>query len=90
MKPLILTWVLMCGADAATTSAILNGGGREMVLPTQNPWVASAIIGGQATVGAITLSKLAIRHPKLARWVGWTIVGIRATAVVYNSNQLSK
>ena len=91
MKPLILTFWVLCGADAGTTHYALKHGAVEVVLPAQNPFVVDGIITGEAIAGSWVLHSLNRRgHARLARVVGWTLVGIRAYAVVHNVHELRK
>ncbi len=90
MKPLLLTFNLLCGADAATTHYGLTHGAREIVL-SQNPWVDDAAVAGgaiTATYGLLWFD--AHEHPKLARVLAWTAIGIRAAAVANNVYQIRK
>ena len=89
MKELILTFNLLCGADTVSTHIVLHQGGHEFVLPSQNPWVIDGMVAGQAVLGSYALTRLDRNgHPKLARVIGWTLVGIRAVAVVHNVGQI--
>ena len=90
MRPLLLTYALLCGADAASTHVMLNRGGQELWLPTQNPWAIDAIVGGQAVAAGLMLSWLdKHEHPKAARIIGWSIVGVRAVVVAHNLGQFA-
>ena len=91
MKELLLTYTLLCGADAGLTHyGLAQGYTREAWLPTQNPWVIDGLVAGQATLAGWALSKQAKTHPKVARVIAWTIIGIRAGAVAWNVHQLVK
>lgn len=90
MKPLLLTLNLLIGADSATTHIGLRMGAQELFLPTQNPAFVHVISAGQAVSLTWTLARWEKRHPKLVRWIGWTVVGIRAGAVVNNIYQIQK
>ncbi len=92
MKGLLLTFQLFCAADAATTHYTLaTGRGYEVVLPTQNPWVADAIIAGEAVAGTWGVKKLEQHHhQRVARIVAWSLVGIRIAAVAHNLHELSR
>lgn len=88
MKPLLLTYALLCGADSATTYIALAHGGREVWLPTQNPYVIHATTAAQYAVFAWSLQDLNKQHPKLARVVGWSVAAVRGVAVAYNVRQV--
>lgn len=91
MKPLLLALNLICGADATTTHVALAHGAREVSLPTQNRWMATAMVAGESagmSYGLIWLDKT--QHPKLARGLGWTAVAIRGVIVVNNIHQLRR
>jgi hypothetical protein len=88
VKTLLVVWGLTCGGDALTTNYIMRTGGREAWLPTQNPAVATTIAGGTCAAGLVGVSQLAKEHPKAAKFIGWTIVGVRGSIVVSNLNQI--
>lgn len=90
MKALLITFNLLCGADATTTHAILTRGGREVLLPTQNPWVVDGVVTGEAFAASKSLQVLSRTHPKTARIIGWSLVGLRSVVVVNNVHQLRK
>ncbi len=90
MKILLLSYLLLSGADATTTHIALNRGGREVLWPTQNPYLIDGLTAGQAigvTGLATTLHK---GHPRLA--VGMLVVStvVRGVVVVSNIHQMRK
>lgn len=85
MKPLLITLALAHGADVGTTVYGLGHGATEVVLPTQNPAVISAIVAGEYSLEAFVLARLNTSgHAKLARMVGWTLVGVRGSIAAHN------
>ena len=79
------------GLDAATTTVVLNHGGHEALLPTQNVAVIDAIVAAQAILEVRAIQKLrADGHDKLATRLAWTIVAIRAAIVVNNVAQIRR
>lgn len=88
MKPLLLTWWLICGADATTTHMGMARGYEERWLPASNPWVVDGMVAGQAALGTFAVRRLNRTHPRAARVLGWTLVGVRMFAVVHNVGQL--
>ena len=90
MKAIILAYILLSGADAATTTIALKHGGREVLLPTQNPALIDALTAGQAASVSLALVRLHRTHPKLAVGMGLLSVGIRGFVVTHNVGQLGK
>lgn len=91
MKPLLLSLALTFGADAATTHVgLATGRAHELILPSQNPYVADALIGGEMVGVAWLLTHLHRTNPKTAQWLGWGVVGSRGAAALYNMSQLAK
>ena len=90
MTPLLLALNLLCGADATTTQVALRHGAREITLPTQNPWAATALLASESAGMSYGLLSLNRQHPRLARVIGWTAVGIRAAVVAHNVRELRK
>ena len=92
MKPILLALNLLCSADAATTHyAIHKGLAHEVVWPSQNPYVLDSIAAAEAGATSATTLWLDRRHhPKMARIVGWTAIGIRGAIVVSNFHQIRK
>jgi hypothetical protein len=91
MKPLLLTLNLLCGADAASTHAILTHGGTERLLPTQNVWAIDAAVAGEAAGTSLIGAWLdRQRHPKIARAFLWGAIGVRAYAVTHNIRELTR
>lgn len=88
MKPLMLSWWLLCGADAATTHHVLTTGGQEMLLPSQNPYVVDGMVLAQAAMGAYANRELRKTHPKIAMGVMIGMVAFRAFAVTNNTYQI--
>lgn len=85
MKPLIFAIALSFGADAASTHVgRATERTREVLLPTQNPYVIDAIVAGEAIAVSLALNRLHKDHPKLATRLGWGIVGYRSTLAVHN------
>lgn len=89
MKGLILSWWLLCGADAATTHTILATGGQEALLPTQNPYVIDGFVAMQMIGGAFVLREMHKTHPKLATGIGIGMIAFRAFAVGNNAQQIA-
>ncbi len=90
MKALLLAYLLLSGTDATTTHIALNRGGREVMWPTQNPYLIDGLTLGQA-VGVIGLVTTLHRgHPRLA--MGMLVVStvIRGAVVVSNIHQMRK
>lgn len=91
MKTLLFGVWLTLGADASTTHyALATQQGTEVVIPSQNPYVIDAIVVGEATAATLELQLHKHRHPKVAKILGWTIIGIRAAVVVHNITELRK
>jgi hypothetical protein len=90
MTHLLLTLNILLGADAATTHGILSRGGREVLLPTQNVWAIDGIVAAEGVGMSYGLSKLAVEHPKLAKGLTWTLIGVRGAIVASNLRQLGK
>jgi len=91
MKPLLLALNLVCGGDAVTTHVALAHGAAEVLLPSQRPWMTTMMIAGESAGMSLGLSWLDRRHhPKAARVLGWTVVGIRGAVVLSNLRQLAK
>lgn len=88
MKPLILIFNLLCGADAATTHIALTHGAREVLLPTQNPWIVDGIVAGQA----VATSTIVHRRGKTRgiTILTWIAIGARGVAVANNIYQLHR
>lgn len=85
MKPLLITLALAHGADVGTTVYGLSRGAREAFLPTQNPTAIAAIVSTECAVEAWAVHSLnAQGHPKLARVIGWTLVGVRGSIAAHN------
>lgn len=89
MKPLLLTLNLLLGADATTTHYALNHGAHEFML-SQNPVVNDVILAGQAVGVSYELQWLNKKHPKIAKVLGWSFVGVRGAIVVNNLRQIQK
>ena len=90
MTHLLLTLNILMGADATTTHVMLNRGGREVLLPTQNPWAINGIVAGEATAMTFGLTTLSKEHPKLAKTLTWTLIGVRGAIVAHNVRELRK
>lgn len=90
MKPLLIVFGLTCAGDPITTHHILTHGGTEVWLPTQNPAAASAISAGTCIAGLVSLHGLSKDHPKAARILGWTLVGLRGSIVASNVTQIRR
>lgn len=85
MKPLIITLALAHGADVGTTVYGLKHGAREVFLPTQSPAAIAAIVGGEYAIEVWAVHALSTQgHPKLARVIGWTLVGVRGSIAAHN------
>jgi hypothetical protein len=90
MKPLLLSWWILAGSDAATTHYMLNTGGREVLLPTQNPVAIDGILGAQAWAADRSLRRLHATHPRLALAMGAGLVGVRAYVVQHNMREIAR
>ena len=91
MKPFVLVLNLLCAGDAATTHVALSRGATEWVLPTQSPWMSTALIAGEAGGLSGALVWLDRRqHPKAARALAIAAIGIRAAVIANNLHQLRK
>lgn len=92
MKPLLLVLNFLCAADATETHiALASGQIRERVIPSQNPYVVDGVLAGTAASASVGLHWLDTHeHPRIARILGWTFIGIRTSTVLYNARQLSK
>jgi|KBSMisStaDraftv2_1062788.scaffolds.fasta_scaffold374837_2 hypothetical protein len=88
MKPLLLSWWVLCGADAATTHHIVTTGGREVILPTQNPYAIDGVLLTQAFAADHALRNVARTHPRLAIGLGVGLVAVRGFAVAHNLRQI--
>lgn len=89
MKPLLLSIALSFGADAATTHVGLESGRmQERVFPTQNPYVVDAIVAGETVFVSWALVRLSKDHPKLAKSLGWGLVGFRSGIAANNARLL--
>jgi len=82
----LLTLLLAYTADAATTHVGLASGRKvEVLLPTQNPWAADAMIMGQAAMSAATIKFVRDKgHPHMAKGLLVGLVAVRGAAVVVN------
>jgi hypothetical protein len=80
VTPFLLWLNVAIAGDAASTHAVLAHGGREAGIFrfTQNPWVLDGLQGGVAASETLGLRKLRVDHPKAARVLGWTLVGLKA------------
>ena len=92
MKSLILGIWLTYGSDAASTHyALTHYNGREALIPTQSPYAIDAVIIGEATLTSFSVNWLdKHEHPKVARIIGWTAVGLRGFVVVHNIKEMRK
>lgn len=91
MKPLLLTYALLCGGDSATTHYALAHGAREAWLPTQNPYAVHAMVGAQWGAVAYSMTKFDQQgRGKLARRVMWVAIAARAATVAYNLHQVTR
>ena len=91
MKELLLTLTMMNASDAASTHVALNRvGGREISLPTQNPYVIDSLIAADTASEVLLLKRLHQRHPKLAKGFALTAIVIRSGIVVHNVYELRK
>lgn len=85
LKPLLLTFQLLCVGDAVSTHVILDHGGHEIIFPTQNPWAIDGLVAGQAVAVSYVFSKTDTRHPKLTRVALGGLIAVRVFAVIHNS-----
>jgi hypothetical protein len=91
MKIILFGIWMTCSADAVTTHIGLNQGAREVVMPSQNPFILDSIGVSEAAVsslGIVWLNKH--KHPKAARILGWSIIAARGFVVYHNINELRK
>ncbi len=88
MKPLLIVYALISGADATTTHVARIQGAREAWLPSQNVWVLDGIIAGHTAASAWGLVALNARHPRLAKIIGWSVVGVKVGVVAHNAREL--
>lgn len=87
MKPLLLTWWLLAGADAVTTRHIVMTGGREVMLPSQHPDVLTGLIAGQAYMGSKLLGP---KHTKTTVGIAIGLMVVRGVAVSYNLRRIQE
>lgn len=101
MKSLVLTFHLLCGADAGTTSYMLTHGSHELFYPTQNPVAASAMIEGQCVAlerGAthlynrrdVVAPDVVRTHETRAKALLITAIAFRGAAVGWNVYQIER
>jgi hypothetical protein len=90
MKILLFGVWLTFSGDAATTHYALTHGGKEIVMPTQKPWVIDATVGAEAALSTTGILWLDKNHPKAAKVIGWSMVAVRGAVVVHNVEQLRK
>ena len=88
MKALLLSWWLLCGADAVSTQHILAHGGREMLLPTQNPYAIDGVVFAQALAGDYAVRRLRQTHPRLAIGVAVGLTAFRGFATAHNVHEV--
>lgn len=77
---LVLSWWLLCGGDAVSTTHILRTGGQEALLPTQNPVLINGIIATQAYGG----TKLLQQKKKTTTLIVIGMMGVRGYALYHN------
>lgn len=88
MKPLVLVFNLLCGADASTSHyALTHLQAREMHVPTQNPYVIDAAIAGEALTTTMILHH---RHSKLAKTIMVGLIIGRGYVVAHNLHEIHK
>lgn len=85
MKGLILSWWLLCGGDAATTHYVLKTGGREVMLPTQNPYVIDGWVAAQAHAGSKLFGP---KHTKTSVGIGIGLMAWRGFVVAHNTREI--
>jgi hypothetical protein len=91
MKTILLGVWLSFGSDAAATHyAITQRAAREVLIPTQSPWALDGIVAGEAALTSLGLYHLNHNHPKAAKLIGWSIIGLRSVVVYHNVNELRK
>jgi hypothetical protein len=88
LKAGLLLFNLLCASDAVETHIVLTHGGRELTLPTQNPWVVDTIVVGQMVLADVVFPKWDKRHPKRTRILLGTLIALRTVAVVHNGIQV--
>lgn len=91
MKPLVLVFNLLCGADASTSHyAITQLQAKETHLPTQNPYVIDVAIASEAVAISTAAVIFQHDHPRLAKamLVG-AIIG-RGYVVAHNLHEIRK
>lgn len=86
MRPLLISLALAYGADAGTTVWALKAGAHEALIPSQHPAVIVGLVGVEAITTGILVRWIDHHgHPRLARVVGWSAVGIRGAVSVHNA-----
>jgi len=91
MNPLLLTLAILHGADVATTQVVLKQGGIELnpVVPQQR--AANLLVGSAASAADVwILHKLSAKHPKLAKAIAFTAIGVEGWAVAHNATQIQR
>lgn len=85
MKPLLISLALAYAGDASTTVWALKSGAAEALIPSQQPAAIVGIVGAEALSTALLVRWIDHHgHPRLARVVGWSAVGIRGAVSVHN------
>ncbi len=82
---LLAVWLSACSADAASTHVALKRGAYEVML-SQDSRVNTLIIGSQAVVLPLALSKM--KNRKVATVLTYVLIGMRVAAVVNNIHVL--
>lgn len=76
--------------DAATSHYNLTHGGTEMIIPSQNPGVVSAVIISEAVALHWALKHVSKTNTKAAKWMGIAFIASRALVVGWNYSQIRK
>jgi hypothetical protein len=91
IKFLLVSLVAVHAGDAITTHVGLASGRAQEVIMTQQGVMNDAIIGAELLAESAGLTWLVRQgHPKAARILGWTIVGLRGSVVAWNTRQLAR
>ena len=86
MKTWLLTFNLLCAADATTTHVALHNhyAIHEALWPTQNPIVLDTIAAGGAITTTLSIRAIQHDHPRFARFAVVAATVARAVIVVHN------
>lgn len=85
MFPLLLSgWLGSVGLDAGSTHVALTRGARELIMPTQNPWVIDAVYSGAGVSTAYTLTRWHKTHPNWVKVYLISGIVLHSWATVHN------